>query len=625
MRKILLLTLFTIIVLASSCEKEIPATLTLSVGTVDIANYDGAVSFNVTSNNTWTVSTTESWLTFSKTTGSGDGSVTISAANNFTSTSRSATVKVTCKELVRTITVTQTNSLLTTDVVELSYQKEAGSKSVIITSNTKWDIQIPSNTPWITSNTLTGVGNGQILLTVQENTAQSVRNATITILYATANRTVIVTQRGAGNNLPTAPTLTLPENNSTNIGTIPVFSWGASTDADGDAISYKFQYSTDNVSWKDTVVTGTQLFFAKNLDPNTKYYWKVSSYDTHEYNTSQVNNFTTGAINAYNNGQYIVSQTNSSGTAPCEILFLGDGYTAPDYTFGGVYDTDVTNGIEAFFSVEPYKTYKNYFKVYKMAAYSAESGITQIDRSITKQTCFSSIFAGGSSITTDYTVVYNYAKKMTGVDDNKLKTMLIILVLNQDRYAGTCFMWSDGRAIAICPVSKSASSATSKFAAIVNHEAGGHGWAGLGDEYITSANAGKTIPAADVTSYQSWAAQGFNANVDVTGVAADVKWKHFIGASGYERVSTFEGALYYTYGAWRAENTSCMINNIPYYSAPSREAAVKKIMRVSGGTYSLETFIQNDIIKSPTVDASFMTKSFNPLTFVPLGAPIRIK
>lgn len=405
MRKILLLTLFTIIVLASSCEKEIPATLTLSVGTVDIANYDGAVSFNVTSNNTWTVSTTESWLTFSKTTGSGDGSVTISAANNFTSTSRSATVKVTCKELVRTITVTQTNSLLTTDVVELSYQKEAGSKSVIITSNTKWDIQIPSNTPWITSNTLTGVGNGQILLTVQENTAQSVRNATITILYATANRTVIVTQRGAGNNLPTAPTLTLPANNSTNIGTIPVFSWGASTDADGDAISYKFQYSTDNVSWKDTVVTGTQLFFAKNLDPNTKYYWKVSSYDTHEYNTSQVNNFTTGAINAYNNGQYIVSQTNSSGTAPCEILFLGDGYTAPDYTFGGVYDTDVTNGIEAFFSVEPYKTYKNYFKVYKMAAYSAESGITQIDRSITKQTCFSSIFAGGSSITTDYTVV----------------------------------------------------------------------------------------------------------------------------------------------------------------------------------------------------------------------------
>lgn len=625
MRKILIFTLFATFAIIVACEKEIPATLTLSVGTLDIPNYQGTATFSITSNNNWSITSTEAWLTFSAQTGNGDASVTMSAVNNYTTGSRSATVRVTCKELVKTITVTQTNSTLTTDTNELNFQKEAESKPVIITSNTKWDVEIPTNTPWITSNTMTGVGNGQIILTTQANTGNSVRSASVMISYASSNTIVNITQRGAQNNLPTAPVLSFPTNNSSSVGTIPVFTWTAATDADGDVISYKVQYSKDNINWSDTTVTGTQMFFSKNLDPNTKYYWKVSSYDTHDYTASQVFNFTTGARNAFNNGEYVVSQTNTQGTAPCEILFLGDGYTAPDFTYGGLYDTDVTNGIEAFFSVEPYKTYRNYFKVYKMASYSAESGVTQTDKSIIKQTCFSSYFAGGSSISTNSSKVFEYAQKISGVDANKLKTMLIILILNQDRYAGTCFMWSDGKAVAICPVSKSATSATTKYPAIVNHEAGGHGWAGLADEYISSANVGKTIPAADITSYQSWNALGFNANVDVTGVSTAVKWNYFIGVSGYERVATFEGAMYYTYGAWRAESTSCMINNIPYYSAPSREAAVKKIMRVSGGTYSLENFMLNDVVKTPSADVLLQTKSINPLTFVPLGAPVRMK
>ncbi len=625
MRKILKFTLFAIFAIIVACEKEIPATLTLSVGTLDIPNYQGTASFSITSNNNWTVSTTESWITFSTPTGNGDASVTITAANNFTSGSRTATVKVTCKELVKTITVTQTNSTLSTDTSELSFQKDQESKSVIVTSNTKWDVQIPANATWITATPMTGVGNGQFILTAQANTGNSLRNASVIVSYASTNTIINITQRGAQNNLPTAPVLSFPANNTTNIGTIPVFSWTAATDADGDQISYKFQYSKDNLSWSDTTVNGNQMFFSKNLSPNTKYYWKVSSYDSHDYTVSQTFNFTTGATNAYSNGDYVVSQANTQGIAPCEILFLGDGYTAPDFTFGGLYDTDVTNGIEAFFSVEPYKTYRNYFKVYKMASYSAESGVTQTDKSIIKQTCFSSYFAGGSSISTNSSKVFEYAQKIPGVDANRLKTMLVILILNQDRYAGTCFMWSDGKAVAICPVSKSASSSVTKYPAIVNHEAGGHGWAGLADEYVSSANAGKTIPAADISSYQSWNALGFNANVDVTGLQTAVKWNYFIGVSGYERVATYEGAMYYTYGAWRAENTSCMINNIPYYSAPSREAAVKKIMRVSGGTYSFDNFVLNDIVKSPTADAMLLTKSFNPLTFVPLGAPVRMK
>ena len=51
---------------------------------------------------------------------------------------------------------------------------------------------------------------------------------------------------------------------------------------------------------------------------------------------------------------------------------------------------------------------------------------------------------------------------------------------------------------------------------------------------------------------------------------------------GYERVGVYEGGFYYSFGVWRPEISSCMVNNIDYYNAPSRETIVKKIMAKAG-------------------------------------------
>lgn len=618
---ILVFTLFC----TASCQKEQTPELNVSVSAMEVANYQGSSTFEVQSNMSWTVTTDDPWLTISPVSGSGNGAVTVTAMNNYTSSSRSGNIRVTCKNLVKLITVAQTNSVLSVDNSTLAFQKGAENITVNITSNTAWTIEIPSASPWITANTLSGVGNGSVTFTTTANNANSIRSTSIILKYASTQIVINASQRGALNGIPTQPVLTFPSNGATAVGTIPIFRWNASTDADNDPVSYKFQISKDNVNWKDSVLTSTSLNFKYNLEPYTTYYWRVTASDAQDNSVSSLNTFTTGPVNFLADGEFSVILNNTTGANPCEIIFIGDGYTAADYQTGGLFDQDVATGLDAFFNVEPYKTYKSYFKAYKIGAFSAESGITQQDKSITKQTCFSSYFAGGSSTSTNTDKVFTYARKITGITAEKLKSVLIVLMLNEDRYAGTCFMWSDGKAIAICPVSKTASSSNTRFPAIVNHEAGGHGWAGLADEYVSSANSGKTITAEAISSYQSWSNYGFNANVDVTGVPSSVKWYSFIGISGYERVGAYEGALYYTYGAWRAESTSCMINNIPYYSAPSREAAVKKIMRVSGGTYNRDNFVSNDLQKSPSSEALLQTKSFNPLTFIPLAPPVRVK
>ena len=45
---------------------------------------------------------------------------------------------------------------------------------------------------------------------------------------------------------------------------------------------------------------------------------------------------------------------------------------------------------------------------------------------------------------------------------------------------------------------------------------------------------------------------------------------------------------------YRSEITSCMNNNIPYFSAISRQAIVERIKEYAGETFTLEDFYAND-------------------------------
>ena len=85
----------------------------------------------------------------------------------------------------------------------------------------------------------------------------------------------------------------------------------------------------------------------------------------------------------------------------------------------------------------------------------------------------------------------------------------------------------------------------------------------------------------------------------------EVGWSHFIFHPKYSNVvDIYEGGYFHTRGVYRSEPTSCMNNNIPYYSAISRQAMVERIMEYAGETFDLEEFIAKDVTTAgPTTKA----------------------
>jgi len=656
--------IFLIAIFFSGCKKDLPPVLNPSSTNIDVPNINGTASVSLTANAKWSAHVTGTWASITPSVGSGDAVISIRAQDNPGSEDRIASlVIVTGNEgstnyLRRIITITQTFSKLNVDNDNVSFEKEAGSRIVKVTANIPWTLQIPSSASWLSVNTASGSTNADITFTAQANTAGD-RTTKVTFTYGDTTKVISVLQKRAVNANPTVVQALTPVNLSTNTSRLIACTWTPSTDTDNDRIIYSFEVS-DNIGFLSgdgkllkTIATDTipKAVIPELLKENAKFYWRVTASDAYSgKSVSQIFTFTTGTNGGYTDGEYRVAFNNVTGANPNEIIFLGDGYTVEDYVDGGKFDQDMTAGINAFFNVEPYKSYKSYFKVYKMAAYSRDSGVTQSDKSIVKVTAFNTVFKGGSSMDADEDKVFEYAQKIPGMEDDnlgysgvqgKLQNTLVVLVVNQDRYAGTNWSWSDGKAISICPVSTSIKAGIN-FKNVINHEAGGHGFGRLADEYLSSENSGKTIPEETKTTFKTWVTYGFYPNVDLTSDQLLIKWKHFIGKTGYSAVGAFEGAVYYPLGAWRPESSSCMIYNEPYYNAPSRENMVKRILRTAAGTrvneyvngiftpipsdpYSLDAFVAKDIQKSPSGAAMLLTKSVNPLTFVPLAPPVMIR
>ena len=157
-------------------------------------------------------------------------------------------------------------------------------------------------------------------------------------------------------------------------------------------------------------------------------------------------------------------------------------------------------------------------------------------------------------------------------------------------------MWGDGSAVALVPMSNDP--APYDFRGLVHHEAGGHGFGKLADEYIYHNAFIQSCPCnccghTDVIN--AWKSYGFYENISLTGNIQEVPWSHMIYDPQYSNVvDVYEGAYMHSRGVFRSEATSCMNNNIPYYNAISREAMVKRILKYAGEPYSYEAFKAKD-------------------------------
>ena len=308
----------------------------------------------------------------------------------------------------------------------------------------------------------------------------------------------------------------------------------------------------------------------------------------------------------YAEDEFITLQSATRGEG-INIVLLGDGYSAQDI-YEGKLLANVEEAYGYFFDIEPYKSYKDYFNVYTAVSVSPESGIGSVNTIINNRfntTAKGGVTLGGRYGDSDFNLITRYITGAPTVNGSNLGGTLVIMVPNTSDYGGICYMYDDGFAIAYCPMSQYGYPLD--FRGVVQHEAGGHGFGKLGDEYIYH-NA--FIDACDCTccghvmELLSAKAKGWYANLELSGKFNEVGWSHLIFHEKYNQfVDVFEGGFMHNRGVFRSEQNSCMNNDIPYYSTISRQAIVQRIKELAGETFSLEEFIEKDVTDA-TVSAS---------------------
>lgn len=275
------------------------------------------------------------------------------------------------------------------------------------------------------------------------------------------------------------------------------------------------------------------------------------------------------------------------------IVILGDGYDAKNISDGD-YLANIEQEVEYFFGIEPYTTYRDYFNVYTAFPVSTETGVGTVNT--IRYNRFNTTYTGGVGLRADYDEIFNYALNAPTVTQDNLNQTLIIIVPNSTDYGGICQMWEDGSAIAFCPQSTYGYPLDSR--GVIQHEAGGHGFGKLGDEYIYHnefIDFCTCTCCGHVFEFNIAKGRGWYDNLSLTGKMHEVPWSHLIFDSRYsDIVDIFEGGYMHNRRVFRSEQNSCMNNDIPYYSTISRESIVKRIKRYAGETYSFEEFVAND-------------------------------
>ena len=340
---------------------------------------------------------------------------------------------------------------------------------------------------------------------------------------------------------------------------------------------------------KKTEVTLTIKGMAKNADSRDgKVVFRLKNKDyTHECSVTQYGY-------EYGEDEWITLQKATKGNkGGINIVLLGDGFNAKDIA-SGEYLNDIKQEVEYFFGIEPYKTYRDYFNVYTAIPLSTESGVGTVNT--IRYNRFNTTFTGGVGLKADYDEVFSYALGAPTVNKSNLNQTLIIIVPNSTDYGGICQMWPDGSAIAFCP--KSTYGYPLDTRGVIQHEAGGHGFGKLGDEYIyhnAFIDACGCNCCGHVDEFNAAKSLGWYDNLELTGKMHSVGWSHLIFDDRYsDIVDIYEGGYMHNRGVFRSEPNSCMNNDIPYYSTISRESIVKRIKAYAGETYSFEDFVKND-------------------------------
>lgn len=301
----------------------------------------------------------------------------------------------------------------------------------------------------------------------------------------------------------------------------------------------------------------------------------------------------------YSNGEKLtLNQKTASCANALNIVILGDGYQKKDLLKGGKFERSARSAMDSFFGVEPFKSFKDRFNVYMVAYESTDEGVDIKASSVDKNTYFNTYCQGGgntAAYVSDTSPVITAVKSAVGsYDDQYYRTIAIVLMNTTENSGSTGYPFRDYKsgfvngyasfAIAVLAANSTGTNG------LVKHEAGGHAFGRLADEY----NNGGTATSSNKTDLSNWHAKGWYWNVNPSNSGNYYKFTNSAYTS--EEVSFIEGAWGYAYGMYRPTQGGMMQSNTGEFNAPSRHAIYHRIITESEGSsaYSWNKFLEYD-------------------------------
>lgn len=369
----------------------------------------------------------------------------------------------------------------------------------------------------------------------------------------------------------------------------------------------------------------------------------------------------------------VVLQEATKGTGT-DMIIMGDGFSKTQFGEGGNYEQIMQKAYEDLFSVEPYASLQEYFNVYYINAVSEEdhdatplmNGAIQGDAN----TVFSTQFIQNStSITGNDKAVLSYAQQAIRykggrggtrcTDESEIQSRtnssLMVVMVNVACHAGTCSMTFNNQndyckthSIAYC--SLSVNEEYRRLTLI--HEAGGHGFGKLADEYdgdfISSFSTGDWN---NLITYHGWGvyrnvnehwtaqekADGWSKDLrDTYTDESNVYWTELFDPDfGYvesEGLGIYRGAFTHDNLYCRSTYNSLMrdqfATNGNFFNAISRWTIWYRLMKLTGSTSatdfksSLNEFIAFDNTLTIDMSSSAMTRSSDTEGLLPLAPPV---
>ncbi len=594
-------------ILLAGCESAPDSTpapkLELSENTLSIDCLGGETRFEITHNYAIGFSiavTGNQWFSLNEEdTLENVTSFVITTLSNVSEIDRTATITFSSEGLEEVLTITQEPLLaeVSSPTLELGYEGIAEYLTFTTTASV-WSVDVISGGDWCFAEK---EGEDRVAVTADTNSGEK-RVARIEITAGKLNQTVVVTQ----NVLEFEVT---PYN-------VEMTSTGGTTEliVNTTATGWDVTPAPDS-DWLTAQRDGDKIVLTVGENPDRM----RSGYFTIEAPALSriVNVLQFGGTSLADKD--VVRLQNATKGSGVNIVIMGDGYVASELASGGKYERDVFTAMEAFFSVYPFTHYREYFNVWMVGAVSNESGLSYENPRKNVDTVFRSLWEGPASGSTgiecNETRVRNYAALVASASGKPLDEITTIIPINDDVYAGTCYMGDErgsNFSISLCPTG-------SAYEQVVVHEAGGHGFGKLMDEYIYYPN--QQIPSdyRNVLAYYK-ETMGWYANIDFASNIYHTSWADFADLEDYPMVSTFEGSYMFGRGIWRPEYNSCMNNNVYYFNAPSRYAQMQRIHDWGDVPYTFEDFLEDDIIPPyPSQQRAIGQGVSAP--FVPLGLP----